>query len=265
MTPLVKLDNFYLKREDQNLTGSTKDRAIKLQVQKLIKAGYKSATISSTGNAAISAAYFCQKNNINLNIFVSPKINPKKLKLLSNQNIKFSSTPIKDAFRFAKKNNAYFLRQSTDHIALIGYQQIGKELLKQLPNISSIFIPVGSGTTLLGVYQSFLSSVKVFAIQPANHCPIASIFDKNFTEENLTITDALGTKLLPLKNQLLKNIRYGLVVQNSEVISSQKYLQKNNILTSAEGALALAGLYKAKNLDFKIGDYPVVLLTGTER
>ena len=37
MTPLIKLDHFYLKREDQNITGSAKDRAIPVQIKNLKK------------------------------------------------------------------------------------------------------------------------------------------------------------------------------------------------------------------------------------
>ena len=254
MTPLEKFNDVYLKREDKNITGSAKDRAITLQVANLIKNGYKSATISSTGNAAISAQYFCEQNNIPLTVFVSPKTNPNKLALLKNCH--HSIQPISSAFKFAKLENAYFLRQSTDPVALEGYSEIGKELVEQLPKISSIFIPVGSGTTLLGISQSLPKSVKIFAVQPANYCPIASQFDKNFTPETETKTDALGAKLLPLKNKILSTISSGIVVQDSQI--------ENFIDTSPEGNLAYAGYLKAKDL-FEVGDYPIILLTGAKR
>jgi len=270
MTPLIKLDNFYLKREDFNKTGSAKDRAISVQIENLIKQRINKAVISSTGNAAISALHFCQINNIDLTVFLSPKIESQKLneiKSKTNQ-IEFSLKPISDAFKFAKANNAFYLRQSTDPNALIGYQEIGKELLQQLPQITSIFIPVGSGTTLLGISQS-LSNVKIFAVQPANHCPIAKIFDSNYTAENDSIADALSVKVLPLKSQVIKAIKESngsaFVVQNQDVLKTQEILENQNIKTSPEGALALTGLYKAINSNIDIGQYPVVLLTGAKR
>jgi len=57
-TDLIKLDDFYIKREDLNPTGSAKDRALFYQVNNLQKLGFTNAVISSTGNAAISASYF---------------------------------------------------------------------------------------------------------------------------------------------------------------------------------------------------------------
>lgn len=257
MTPLIKIGQIYFKREDQNITGSAKDRAISLQVETLIKQNYKEAVISSTGNAAISAQYFCNKYNIPLKIFVSPKTNPKKLKLIKNYTI--SLKPISDAFKYAKSNNAYLLRQSTDPTSIFGYGNLGKEILEQLPQTTSIFVPCGSGTTALGIASE---SKNVFIVQPASHCPLASIYDKNFTPETGTITDALGAKLLPLKRHIIKEIKYGVVVQNQDVINAQKFLIENNIITSPEGALALAGYYKMKEFS---GNYPVILLTGAKR
>jgi threonine dehydratase len=253
-TPLIKLENFYLKREDLNITGSAKDRAISNQVKNLIKQGFNKAVISSTGNAAISAIHFCKLNNIELTVFLSPKIDSKKLNEIKKgtNDIHFSPKPISDAFKFAKKNNIYYLRQSTDPSSLIGYQEIGKELLEQLPQTTSIFIPVGSGTTLLGISQA-LPNVKIFAVKP----------------KETTLTDALTVKFQPLKNKVISAVKNSegleLIIQDKDIISSQKFLEKNNIQTSNEGALALAGLNKAIYSNIDVGQYPVVLLTGAKR
>jgi threonine dehydratase len=257
MTPLNKIDQIYLKREDQNITGSAKDRSISLQLETLIKQNYKEAVISSTGNAAISAQYFCNKFNIPLKIFVSPKTNPKKLELLKNYTT--SLKPISDAFKYAKINNAYLLRQSTDPTSIFGYSEIGNEILKQLPQVTSVFVPCGSGTTALGIAASIKN---VWIVQPASHCPLASHYDKNYIPESETITDALGAKLLPLKNQIFKEIKYGAVVQNQQVKEAQEFLSSHYIDTSPEGALALAGYFKFIK---DAGSFPVILLTGAKR
>lgn len=270
-TPLIKLENVYLKREDLNITGSAKDRAVISQIENLKKQGFTQAVISSTGNAAISASYFCQLNQISLTVFLSPKVNPKKLELIKKNNcqIIFSDKAISDAIKFSKKNNVYLLRQSTDPSALIGYQPIGKELTTQLPKITSIFIPVGSGTTLLGVSKSLNPSVKIYAIQPASNCPLSKHFDKNFKTETENITDAISVKYLPLKSQIISTIKNsggtGLVVQNKEILETQKELELNNIKTSLEGAMTLAGFKKASKNNLNIGNYPVIILTGCQR
>lgn len=270
-TPLIKIDNVYLKREDLNETGSAKDRAMVIQIKNLINKGFKNAVISSTGNAAISAAHFCRLNKLNLTIFVSPKISKNKFDLLkeSNSEIFISNQPISEAIKFSKKNNNYLLRQSTDPTALTGYQEIGKELIQELPNITSIFVPVGSGTTLLGISKSSNPSVKIYAVQPASNCPLSKVFNPNFTPETENITDAISAKYLPLKSQIVSAIKKsqgtGLIIQNKEILEAQEMLRSNQIETSLEGALAFAGVKKAAKNNLKIGDYPVVILTGCKR
>jgi len=254
-TPLIKLENIYLKREDLNITGSAKDRAVIFQIENLKKQGFDKATISSTGNAAISAAYFCNLHQINLTVFISPKVNQNKLELIKKNNcqIIISDKPISDSIKFSKKNKAYLLRQSTDPVALIGYQEIGKELMTQLPKISSIFVPVGSGSTLLGISKALNPSVKIFAVKP----------------ENTILTDALTVKYQPLKNKVISAVKNSkgseLIVQNSEILEAQEILKSNNTKTSLEGAMAFAGLKKATKNNLDVGNYPVVILTGCQR
>ncbi|MFA5749648.1 MAG: PLP-dependent lyase/thiolase [Candidatus Shapirobacteria bacterium] len=270
-TPLVKLDNFYLKREDENVTGSAKDRALIFQIANLKKNGFSKAVISSTGNAAISAAHFCQQNQIELTIFLSTKVNPKKLTILKqySSEIILSKKPISDAIKFSKKNNAYLLRQSTDPSALIGYQQIGQEIIDQLSQTTSIFIPIGSGTTLLGISQKLSPSVKIFGAQSAANCPISKNFDQKYIPEIRLITDALSAKFIPQKNKIITTIKksngFSFIIQNEAIISASQFLESKNIFTSLEGCLAFAAFKKAKENNFDIGDFPVILLTGAKR
>lgn len=270
-TPLIKLDNFYLKREDKNLTGSTKDRAIPLQIVNLQKNGYTKAVISSTGNAAISAAYYCQQKQIELTIFLSPKVSPQKLSLLKQfpSEIILSPKPISSAIQFSKQNQAFLLRQSTDPVSLIGYQQISKEIISQLPQVTSIFVPIGSGTTLIGISQTLPSNVPIFGAQSAANCPISKLFDVDFRTENRLITDALSAKFLPQKKIIIDTINktkgFSFTIQNEAIISANHYLESKNIITSLEGALSFAAYQKAIKNNYPVGEHPVILLTGTKR
>jgi len=270
-TPLVKIDNFYLKREDQNITGSAKDRALPFQIENLKKLGFNSAVISSTGNAAISAAHFCHENNINLTIFLSSNISPSKLAVLKqfDHEIIFSLQPISEAIKFSKANNVYLLRQSTDPSALAGYGQIAQDLITQLPQTTSIFIPIGSGTTLLGISQKLPKNIKIFGVQSSANPTISKLFDNQFTPENRLITDALSVKFLPQKSNVInaiKNTQGGcFTIQNETIVYTSSYLESQGITTSLEGALTLAAYQKAVKNNIEVGEYPVILLTGAKR
>jgi hypothetical protein len=71
---------------------------------------------------------------------------------------------------------------------------------------------------------------------------------------------------LPLKREIIQNIKAhqgsGIIVSNQEVIHSLKYLKDFN--TGPESALTFAGYLQVKN-NFKIGNFPVILLSGTKR
>ena len=270
-TPLIKLDNFYLKREDKNITGSAKDRALPLQIDNLKKKDFTKAVISSTGNAAISAAYFCQQNKIELTIFLSSKVSPQKLILLKqfSSEIILSPKPISDAIKFSKQNKIFLLRQSTDPVSLIGYQQITVEILDQLPQLTSIFVPIGSGTTLIGISKKMPKNIPLFGAQSAANCSIGKFFDQDYLPENRLITDALSVKYLPQKKLLIDTINksngFVFTLQNEAIILANHYLESKGITTSLEGALAFAAYQKALKNNYLVGDYPVILLTGTKR
>lgn len=265
MTPLQNINSVYFKREDLNPTGSAKDRALQVQLKKLLRLGYKNAVISSTGNAAISAAHFCHQEGINLIVFVSPKINPQKLKLI-NASVIHSPKAISDAIKFSQEHNAYLLRQSTDPAALLGYQEIGTEILKQLPPVTSIFVPTGSGTTLLGIAQTLPKNVKIFAAQSAYNPTLASAFNLDCQPEQTNLTDALTVKYLPLKQKLIKTLQQHssspIILSNQEITTAQKII--NSLPVSTESALALAAYLQAKH-DPSVGQYPVIICTGTKR
>lgn len=268
-TPLIKLNHFYLKREDTNVTGSAKDRAVSNQVDHLLKQGFSSAVISSTGNAAISACYYCQKNNIKLTIFVSPHINQSKLKLIKQYRFPIVTTTQakSQAIKYAKQHQAYLLRQSTDKYALLGYQTIGQEIILQLPQVSSIFIATGSGATLWGIAQALPVNVKLFAVQPASNPYIAKLFDTNYQPEEYSLTDALTTKYSPLKQLLIHRLQLsggGVIVNNNLIEQSLGYLKQQAITTSAESALALAGFFKLEHQQ-DLGKFPLIIFTGNKR
>ncbi|HOZ80617.1 MAG TPA: PLP-dependent lyase/thiolase [Candidatus Woesebacteria bacterium] len=266
MIPITKIKNIYYLREDQNITGSAKDRAIPFQINQAIKLGYQKFVIASSGNAAISADYFCRQLNLELQVFVSPHISASKLSLIKSQVTK-TTQPNSSAFKYAKQNQAFFLRQSTDPNAQIGYQKITIDILTQLPQVTSIFLPIGSGTTLLGISKNLPKNIKLFGVQPASSCPICSYFDQDYTSEMKTITDALSVKLLPNKQKiisLLKNHGGGVVVNDSEVKSCYQELLDNQLFVSPEAGLALAGLKKVSQ-SLNIGDYPLIIVTGIKR
>lgn len=269
-TPLVKIDDIYFKCEYKNPTGSHKDRATFGQIAQLKKNGIKKAVISSSGNAAISAANYCKLESIELTAFVPSNINENKLQILESFGCKVIKTPkpIRDSIKFSKEFNAYNLRQSKDPNAASGYESTAAEIIKVVTP-DAVFIPVSSGTTLVGVATGFKkknSPVQIHAVQTDAIHPIAGLFDQNFKETSeKSLADAIVAKYTPREAEVVGIIKQsggsGWVISNSEMKLGRQWLVSHNLDCSYEGAAALAAFWKAKKEGWKL-ENPVCLLTG---
>ncbi|MFY9457309.1 MAG: PLP-dependent lyase/thiolase, partial [Candidatus Spechtbacterales bacterium] len=242
MTPLYKIlisgSTVWAKMENQNPTGTHKDRSMERWILNFAKASARELAISSSGNSAISAAKYCRENNIKLNVFLSPSVDREKIERLrpyTNIILHLTKTPNKDAFRFCKKNNVPNLRASKDDMALEGYRDIARELTEQLPQIDNIFIPISSGATLEGMYQGYCMTTtpspffvrrgvdvpRFYAVQTTNVHPIASYFDKDFTEEKTSRATAIVDRVAHRRNRVIRIIKEtrggGFVISNAEL------------------------------------------------
>ncbi|MCL5090554.1 MAG: pyridoxal-phosphate dependent enzyme [Patescibacteria group bacterium] len=269
-TPEENFAEVVLKREDKNPTGSLKDRGMAYLVSYAYSIGEKKLVISSSGNAAISAASYAGLAGLDLTVFLSPKINLEKLAKIKETGVKivFSNKTVSEATLFAKKNGLYNLRPSIHEFGPEGYQTIAFELMRSREKVEDIFIPVSSGVALTGIARGFEKVgflPKLHLCQGAGFCPLGSLFDKDFVTEKENLPQALVAKTTVLKTPIIEWIKKsrgnGWVVQNKEIETAQNKLKEKGIETSEEGALAFAAVEKARRKGFVLGK-TVVLLTG---
>jgi len=285
-TPLEKyiinggINFVVIKREDKNPNGSFKDRSLAFQISKKLEMGIKELVISSTGNAAISAIAYAKLSMLKLHVFISPKI-PKekmmKIKAAQNDNIRIyiSNKAKSDAIKLSKKKNIINLRGSIDYDAIIGYKTISYELAKQNPEIDAIFVPVSSGTNVIGIYKGYsdLMRNKEISIIPQIHIvqteriyPIAKVFDKEFERKNTSIALAITDKVAHRKQEVLNIIKktngFGWIISDDMIrnaIRLAKILNINN--NSPNSNLSLAGYLKSKAKGYKFNN-PCLIFSG---
>tara|TARA_Y100000310_G_scaffold242976_1_gene247301 strand:+ start:10718 stop:11722 length:1005 start_codon:yes stop_codon:yes gene_type:complete len=273
ITKKFHLKHLYFKREDLNPTGSHKDRFSAYIVSKMLNERKNKAVIPSSGNAAISAAAYCNLANIRLTAVVRPDINKVKLKQLKRYKPEIIKT--NDVIGKAKaleKKGLTNLRQSSNPHSKYGYMSIGFELYEKIGLIDAIFLPVSSAATLLGIYESFLELKKmrlidnlprIDAVQTEAVAPIAGSF-QTFKEKKKSIADGIVAKDPPTKNTAIKAIKQtngsGWVVSDKEILEALHILNKNGLDTSPEGGAAFAAVMKASKKE-KAGK-AVCLLTG---
>lgn len=274
----LKIKNrIYLKREDLHPLGSHKGRSIPTMIDQQIKSGQFNFVVSSSGNAGLAAAIYTKKHNqknkkqkINLQIIVGKNIAPEKLKTIKKLTNNFIQlvqvpNPKQTAFQLEKNKKYHWLRQSTDDTALVGYENLAKELTK-LKNIQAIFIPTSSGTTAEGIYQGMKKlnlKPQINIVQTTACHPFVEGAENTAT----SLAGAIVDKVAHRKQNILKIIKQtkggGWIASDADVTKAIKLIQKTEkIKISPNSALSLVGLQKALERHKKyIGDI-VLLITG---
>lgn len=278
ITKDLGLEELIFKREDENPNGSHKDRGLAYQISCAREENRKNLIISSSGNAAISAAAYCQKAGIKLFVFVSSKIEKVKLaKIFENDPAMVfpCDKPVTFADFANKKFNIKNIKSSADDNSIYGYKSIGFEIFEHQGEVDSIFLAVSSGTSLLGItaaYKDLLALGEIrkmpqfHMVQTSRIHPLAAHFDKDFKFEREILAKAIVARKVPKEKEVIEAISNsggsGWIVQNREINNAAEILKKSNLVTSYEGAAALAGIFKAKRKGFNMGKKAVCLLTG---
>lgn len=264
----------FLKHEYTNPNGSFKDRSLAYQLSWYHSQGISKFAISSSGNAAVSAAAYCDANDLELTVFVSKNIDGSKLERITKfegELIKViqSLKPKSECIQFSNTNGATNLRGSKDDIAIIGFKTIAYEIASQLPAVDAIFSPTSSGTSIVGIYQGFQEEnlrPQIHICQTTRIHPIAKEFDFGFTTTTSSLANAIVDRVAARKPQVQEIVKntggQGWVISDQELMEAEDVLkQKLNISISYNSLLAVAGFLKTVKNGASYPN-PVIILSG---
>lgn len=273
------LPNLWIKHEYLNESGSHKIRLIKFLIDGYLKKNKKMFVISSSGNAAIAAAYYLNKyvsQKTKLTIFISRNISKDKYRRLKivvggNKDITIKKTdwPKQRAFLFAKKYQAVFLRGSIESNAPRAYHSLARELIK-IPFLQAIFIPTSSGITALGLHQEFKilkKKIEIHLVQTEKINTLAREFDHNFKPKNKSLAGAIVDKVVLRKKEVVQAIKESLgsawIVSDQQLKEAKKiYNELDKKFKSYDSLLSLAGVIKAKKKNWPFSGSICCLFTG---
>jgi threonine dehydratase len=250
------------KREDMHPYGSHKGRSLPLMIDHYIKHGYKEFAISSSGNAGLASALYIKEINdknqekIKLEILIGNKVNKNKLNKLykiKDENIRISQVekPLQSLFERIKDQNIKSLRQSTDDIALLGYESLAQEISK-IKDIKRIYIGTSSGTTAQALAQYFINNknkIEVNIIQTSSCHFMVNEITEDIPKNEISIADAIVDQTVIRKNKVVELVKQtggkGYIATNEE-INNAIVLVKNNtgLDISTNSALSIVGLMK---------------------
>lgn len=296
-TPLYKVDSLdggtndfelYLKDDSQNPTFSFKDRASSVVSAFAKENGIETIVAASTGNAGSSLAGICAAQGQKAVIFV-PATAPKAkltqimmygatlVPVAGNYDKAFDlSIEATRRFGWYNRNTAFnpFTIEGKKTVSFELYSQ----LKEQIPDF--IFVPVGDGVIISGVYKGFEDLLElgliekmpvIIAVQAAGSCNLVENMgkDKFLVTPSQTIADSISVDI-PRNFHMAAGFitKYNgqtITVSDDDILRASSILAKNTgIFTEPAAAAAFAGFldYKNRNLIPKASTN-VVLLTGS--
>ncbi len=259
----IGLRRLGLKREDQNPTGSHKDRGLAFQVSVELsrKPPPSALVVSSSGNGAIAAAAYARLAGIPVAAFLSPRTSEDKVRRLRQlgAHIFESDRAISLAKEVARGRSLPNLRPSTHPHGATGFQSIGWEILETSDPVDAVFTFVSSAASFVGLGRAWARGGDItdrvwqpalHAVQGTGASPVAGEFDRRVSSaEEATELGALGAKKTRRVGEAKRIIRgtggSGWVIRDEEAYESLRMLGRHGVETSLEGAAALAAARRA--------------------
>jgi len=280
--------HLFLKDDSQNPTFSFKDRASDLVCAFAKENGIDTIVAASTGNAGSSLAGICASQNQKANIFVpasAPKAKLTQICMYGSQLIPVDGT-YDDAFELSieatkkfgwyNRNTAYnpFTIEGKKIVAFEIFQQMKRELPDR------VFVPVGDGCIISGVYKGFEDLLKlglidkiptIIAVQSEKSDNIIRnlVSDKFISKPSKTIADSIAVDIprnfWMTKKYIEEYKGEWIAVSDEEIISASKILSKNTgIFAEPAAAASFAGMLKYVKQEKNDGNSKnIVLLTGS--
>jgi threonine dehydratase len=265
-----------LKAEHLQRTGSFKLRGAANRVQKAVEEGARHVVTGSSGNHGQAVAYVAQQLGIRATIVVPEDCNPAKLRGMQawGARVEFcgltSSERLSRAAEITRTEGAVFIAPYDDPEVMAGQGTAGLEILAQVPDVTTVYVPVGGGGLISGVATAIKETdphIRVVGVEPAlaNDTYLSrqkgEIVDIGLSR---TIADGLrtshpGSLTFPIVQRYVDDIQ---VVTEAEIRQACRYLlvvMKQAVepsgAVSAAGAMRAGGravaLVSGGNLDFE--------------
>lgn len=264
----------YFKPENMQLTGAYKIRGAYYKISTLSdELRQKGLITASAGNHAQGVAYAAKAYGVKATIVMpasTPLIKVNRTKSYGADVILYGDVydeACAYALELADDKGYTFIHPFDDLDVATGQGSVAMEIIKELPFVDYILVPIGGGGLATGVStlaKMMNPNIKVIGVEPAGaNCMQVSLKNKKVTTLPSvdTIADGTavktpGTKIFPY---IQKNIDGIITVEDSElIVAFLDMLENHKMLVENSGLLTVAAL---KHLNVK-GKKIVSILSG---
>ncbi|MEM1619166.1 MAG: pyridoxal-phosphate dependent enzyme [Fervidicoccaceae archaeon] len=271
-----------LKLESANPTGSFKDRGTPVALASALARGIGVVCEDSSGNAGASLACYARAHGLKA-LIVTPRTAPRgKLKLVELCGAEVALAESRESARalaieLSRGRGAIYLPHTTMPHHVEGMKTLAYEIFLQLSGSPShVFVPVSSGTGLLGLYKGFRELrewgyidelPRLIAVQSSAVPPLYEAFwgEKPSSREDSTLADGLTLERPPRLRAMVEAVRATrgtvVVATNEEIRRAAARLRDYGVVAEPTSAAALAALEKLSAEEAV--DEPLVVITGS--
>lgn len=264
----------YFKPENMQRTGAYKVRGAYYKISQLTAEERERGLITaSAGNHAQGVAYAAKLAGVKATVVMpvaTPLIKVNRTKSLGADVVLYGNVfdeACAHAYELADENGYTFVHPFNDLEVATGQGSIAMEIIKELPTVDYILVPVGGGGLCTGVStlaKLLNPKIKIIAVEPAGAACLKASLEAGTVvtvPEINTIADGTavqtpGDKLFPYLQQ---NVDEVITVDDSELTLSFLDMAENHkMIVENSGLLTVAAL---KHLNFK-GKKVVSVLSG---
>ena len=258
----------YIKPENMQLTGAYKIRGAYYKISTLSDEDRsKGLVAASAGNHAQGVAYAAKAYGVPATI-VMPTTTPL---IKVNRTESYGAKVILKgdvydeaadfAIKYAEEKGMNFIHPFDDPVVATGQGTIAMEIIKDLPLVDAILVPVGGGGLATGISvlaKQLKPNIKIIAVEPAGANSLQKSMEAGKVvtmKEVHTIADGTAVKT-PGKNvfpYLQKNIDEIITVEDDElVVAFLDMVENHKMVVENSGLLTIAALKHLKFKDQKV-------------
>jgi threonine synthase len=281
----------FFKLETCNPSGSYKDRFIAAEISELLRSGVTACVATSSGNTGSSLAAYCARYGVTCSIFVNEAVPAGKLQQMQAHGAHvyrvkdFITSP--DVTEHVYRQLRHISEESRIPIVVSAYrycpqgmaavESIAIELVRQLPSIQHVFVPVGGGGLFTAVCRGFSGAdegarPRIHAVQPQG-CPTVVAAYQEGRDEILPVASTTRVSGLAVPFDIDASLALaelkasggrGIAVSDDDVFAAQRRIMlEEGIWCEPAGAAALAGCIISVEVGWiGKGDKVACLVTG---
>lgn len=259
---LSSSSNIYLKTENLQVTGSFKVRGSYFKISQLTEEEQNNGVIAcSAGNHAQGVALAASKKGIKSIICLPDGAPISKVEATKKYGAEVClvkgvyDDAYNKALQLKDEKNMTFIHPFNDPDVIAGQGTIGLEIIRQLPEVDAVVVPIGGGGLIGGVaytIKQLKPSCKVYGVQAAGAPSMKQSIGDNAIETLdyvNTIADGIAVKTPgTLTYDLCKEYVDGIVTVSDDEIALAilTLIEQQKLIAEGAGAVPVAAIMNGK-------------------